>query len=70
MFPRRKETSWTIKQNKCIVISYKDGVKGYKLWNPVTMKIVQSCDMIFREVKSTHNHEDEIKRRRTKENRI
>jgi hypothetical protein len=26
----------------CIFIGYKDGVKGYKLWNPKTKKIVYS----------------------------
>ena len=28
------------KSEKCIFIGYKDGLKGYKLWNPVTRKVV------------------------------
>ena len=36
---------------KCIFIGYKDGVKGYKLWNPETKKTVYSWDAVFREVK-------------------
>ena len=33
------------KAEKCIFIGYKDGVKGYKLWNPETKKIVYSRDV-------------------------
>ena len=58
------------KVEKCVFIGYKYGLKFYKIWNLVIRKTIYSCDVIFREVKSTHNHEDEIKRRRTKENRI
>ncbi len=37
---------------KCIFIRYKDGVKGYKLWNPVTRTTIYSRrDMVFKEVK-------------------
>jgi hypothetical protein len=38
------------KVEKCIFKGYKDGVKGYKIWNPETKKIVYSRD-VFREVK-------------------
>jgi hypothetical protein len=35
-------------------------VKGYKLWNQVTRKIVYSHDVIFSDsIESTHKHEDE-----------
>ena len=36
---------------------YKDGLKGYKLWNPVTRKVVYSQDVVFREVKDVIKHE-------------
>ena len=39
------------KDEKCIFIGYKDGVKGYKLQNLETKKIVYSGDVVFREVK-------------------
>ena len=42
---------------KCIFIGYKDGVKGYKLWNPETKKIVYSRDVVFREVKDVTKQE-------------
>ena len=34
---------------KCIFLSYKFGVKGYKLWCPETKKLVISIDVIFDE---------------------
>ena len=61
MLQRSKGASWIIKQKKCIFVSYKDGVKVYKLWNPVTRKIVYSRDVVFREVKNTSRNEDEPK---------
>ena len=38
----------------CIFIKYKDEVKGDKLWNPVTMKIVYSRYVIFKEVEGNY----------------
>ena len=35
----------------------KDGLKGYKLWNPVTRKVVYNRDVVFREVKYVTKHE-------------
>jgi len=46
-----------VKFEKCIFIGYKDGLKGYKLWNPVTRKVVYSQDVVFREVKDVIKHE-------------
>jgi len=34
---------------KCIFLGYKSGVKGYKLWNPQTQKVVISRNVIFNE---------------------
>ena len=50
-----KERIWNLesKLGKCTFIDYKDGVKGYKLWNPAIKTIVYSQDLIFREVGST-----------------
>ena len=45
------------KSEKCIFIGYKDGLKGYRLWNPVTRKVVYSRDVVFREVKDVIKHE-------------
>eukprot|EP00253_Pinus_taeda_P001763 PITA_01763 len=49
--------SWHSKFEKCIFIGYKDGLKGYKLWNPVTRKVVYIQDVVFREVKDVIKHE-------------
>ena len=34
---------------KCIFLGYKSGVKGYKLWNPATQKVVISKNIVFNE---------------------
>jgi hypothetical protein len=34
---------------KCIFLVYQPGVKGYKLWNPQTRKVVLSRNVIFNE---------------------
>ena len=38
-------------------MGYKYGVKGYKIWNPKTKKIVYSQDVVFREVKYVSKQE-------------
>ena len=40
--PKEKRRKLDNKAEKCIFVGYKDGIKGYKLWNPVTRKIVYS----------------------------
>eukprot|EP00253_Pinus_taeda_P013181 PITA_13181 len=55
--PKEKRTKLDSKYEKCIFIRYKDGLKGYKLWNPVTRKVVYSRDVVFREVKYVIKHE-------------
>ncbi|MCO5609186.1 hypothetical protein L7F22_063409 [Adiantum nelumboides] len=34
---------------KCIFVGYSNGSKGYRLYNPATNKIFESCDVIFAE---------------------
>eukprot|EP00253_Pinus_taeda_P004576 PITA_04576 len=55
--PKEKRTKLDSKSEKCIFIRYKDGLKGYKLWNPVTRKFVYSRDVLFKEVKDVIKHE-------------
>jgi hypothetical protein len=45
------------KAKKCIFIEHKDGLKGYKLWNPETKKVVYSRDVVFREMKDVVKQE-------------
>ncbi|KAK8916316.1 hypothetical protein KSP39_PZI023164 [Platanthera zijinensis] len=35
-----------MKSERCIFVGYKDGIKGYKLWNPVTRTVTYSEDPI------------------------
>eukprot|EP00253_Pinus_taeda_P003460 PITA_03460 len=41
----------------CIFIGYKDGLKGYNIWNPVTKKVVYNRDVVLREMKDVIKHE-------------
>ena len=59
--PKEKRRKLDNKAEKCIFVGYKDGIKGYKLWNPITRKAVYSRDVVFREVKNTSRNEDESK---------
>ena len=56
--PKEKRSKPYNKAKKHIFISYKDGVKGYKPWNPGIRKTIYSQDVIFREAKSTSRNED------------
>ena len=55
--PKEKRNKLDSKFEKCIFIRYKDGLKGYKLWNPIKWKVVYNRDVVFREVKGVIKHE-------------
>ena len=40
---------------KCTFLGYKSGVKGFKLWNPETQKVVISRNIIFKETAMLHD---------------
>jgi hypothetical protein len=40
--PKEKKSKLDKKDKKCIFIGYKDSLKGYKIWNPETKKVVYS----------------------------
>jgi hypothetical protein len=55
--PKEKMIKLDKKVEKCIFIGYKDGLKGYKLWNPETRKVVYNRDVVFREIKYVSKQE-------------
>ena len=55
------------KSEKCIFIVYKDGINGYKLWNPTTRTTIYNKDAIFKKDESTSWNE-KVKREREQEN--
>jgi hypothetical protein len=55
--PKENRSNLDNKDEKCIFIGYKYGVKGYNLWNPETKNIVYSRDVVFREVKDVSKQE-------------
>jgi transposase InsO family protein len=54
--PKENMSKLDKKVEKCIFIGYKDGLKGYKIWNP-EIKVVYSRDVVFREMKDVVKHE-------------
>ena len=59
--PKEKRIKLDNQAKKCIFVSYKDGIKGYKPWNIVTRKIVYNRDVVFIENEITSKNEDESK---------
>jgi hypothetical protein len=55
--PKENRSKLDKKDEKCIFVGYTDGLKGYKLWNSETKKIVYSRDVVFREMKNVVKHE-------------
>jgi hypothetical protein len=55
--PKENKSKLDKKTEKCIFSRYKDRLKGYKLWNPKTKKVVYSRDVIFREMKDVVKQE-------------
>ena len=45
--PKENKSKLDNKAEKCIFISYKHGVKGFKIWNHVTKEIVYSRDVFY-----------------------
>jgi hypothetical protein len=50
--PKENMSKLDKKVEKCIFIGYKDGLKGYKLWNTKTKNVVYIQDVVFREMKN------------------
>ena len=46
--PKENRSKLDKKAKKCIFISYKYGMKGYKIWNHETKKVVYIQDVLFR----------------------
>jgi hypothetical protein len=55
--PKENKSKLDKKAEKCIFIGYKYGLKGYKLWNPETKKVVYNQDVVFKEMKDVVKHE-------------
>jgi hypothetical protein len=55
--PKENKSKLDKKDEKCIFIGYKDVLKGNKLWNLETKKVVYSRDVVFREMKDVFKQE-------------
>jgi hypothetical protein len=57
MFQKKNRSKLDKKAENCIFIGYKDGLKGYKIWNLETKKVVYRKDVVFREMKDVVKQE-------------
>jgi len=57
--PDARRTKLDDKSEKCIFIGYGDRRMGYKLYNPITKKVIMSKDVIFEEDKSWQWNDDQ-----------
>ena len=51
--PKEKIRKIDNKSEKLIFIGHKDGVKGYRLWNPIMRKEASNIDVTFKEFRGT-----------------
>jgi hypothetical protein len=58
--PKEKRIKLDEKAVKCIFIGYKEGMKGYELWDPTSRKKVYSLYVVFREVRGKSELEEII----------
>eukprot|EP00253_Pinus_taeda_P034125 PITA_34125 len=52
-----EKTWYLINGSPSLVLEDKTPQEGYKLWNPITRKVVYNLDVVFREVKDVIKHE-------------
>ncbi|GJT82694.1 retrovirus-related pol polyprotein from transposon TNT 1-94 [Tanacetum coccineum] len=65
MYNTQETTKLDLKSRKCLFLGYADGVKGYRLWDPTTHKVVVSRDVVFIEDKIQENEEGDSTIRET-----
>jgi len=50
LFPKIGILSWTPDQRSILFVSYGDGVKGYRLWDPTTHKIMINKHVVLEKI--------------------
>ncbi|KAL2653645.1 hypothetical protein R1flu_021773 [Riccia fluitans] len=50
--PRENRTKLNPKAKKCYFLGYQQGVKGYRLWDPIDCKLIVNRDVSFNEARS------------------
>ncbi|KAK9109634.1 hypothetical protein Sjap_017694 [Stephania japonica] len=59
MYNAQETTKLDPKSRKCLFLGYADGVKGYRLWDSTTHKVVVSRDVLFTEDKVQQIEKDD-----------
>nr|GEV19218.1 retrovirus-related Pol polyprotein from transposon TNT 1-94 [Tanacetum cinerariifolium] len=57
MYNSQETTKLDLKSKKCLFLKHAKGVKGYRLWDPTTHKVVVNRDVVFIEDKIQENEE-------------
>jgi hypothetical protein len=57
---KEKRSKLDKKEVKCIFIGYKEGMKGYNLWNFASRKTMYNQDLVFREVERNSNPRNDV----------
>ena len=57
----RKRSKLDSKSRKCVFLGFEKGVKGYKLWDPISKKTMTSKDVIFNEAFMLKQNEAETR---------
>lgn len=63
MYNNQETTKLDPKSRKCVFLGYADGVKGYRLWDPIAHKVIISRDVIFTEDKKIEEERSSSKER-------
>ncbi|KAL3833987.1 hypothetical protein ACJIZ3_008723 [Penstemon smallii] len=58
MYNAQERSKLDPKSRKCIFLGYVDGVKGYRLWDPIAQKVIISRDVIFTDDKIQEKEND------------
>jgi hypothetical protein len=59
--PKEKRRKLEKKVVKCIFIWYKEGMKGYKLWDPASRRKFYNRDVVFIEVRGKSEYEEVVR---------
>jgi hypothetical protein len=58
--PKERRSNLDKKAINCTFIGYKEGMKGYKLWDPASRRTMYSRDVVFREVRGKSKPEEVV----------